>query len=326
MLADLFIPFNDYTQIGGVSSFMRNLKGFMDKNGLKYTNNIDNADTIFFPVAYDINKLTSVKASRDVTVIQRLDGVFYPSAHSTQQLEFGEIMKRIYLEIADFIVFQSEYSKEQCFYMFGEKAVEQYTIIVNGVDKKIFYPKPLSHRNDKLVFTTSGNFRESVMLEPVVKALDLLSKDISFELKVIGPVEKSLRKFLERKYINYLGTTTHTELAEQLCASDVFIYSFLNPACPNSVIEAVSTGIPVVGFNTGAMQELLFFNNELLAHVSDKIFQESHEFDPVKLKEKILYLIQNLEQIKLKAQKYSYLYDFNETGRKYCNVLVNKKL
>jgi glycosyltransferase involved in cell wall biosynthesis len=29
------------------------------------------------------------------------------------------------------------------------------------------------------------------------------------------------------------------------------------PACPNTVAEALSSGVPVIGFNTGAMQELV---------------------------------------------------------------------
>ncbi len=37
----------------------------------------------------------------------------------------------------------------------------------------------------------------------------------------------------------------------------MFFSSDLNPACPNSVIEALACGLPVVAFDTGALNELV---------------------------------------------------------------------
>lgn len=37
----------------------------------------------------------------------------------------------------------------------------------------------------------------------------------------------------------------------------IYLSLDINPACPNTVIEALSSGAPVVGFNTGALNELV---------------------------------------------------------------------
>jgi hypothetical protein len=65
---------------------------------------------------------------------------------------------------------------------------------------------------------------------------------------------------------------------------------------------------------------LCFFNKELLAFVSDDIFQVYDDFDSEKLADKIRLCIDNYSYFKNKAMEYSYLYDFNECGRKYIEV------
>ena len=92
---------------------------------------------------------------------------------------------------------------------------------------------------------------------------------------MIGPlINPEIEGFFQREYIQYLGPKNPYEIAEVLQNSHLFIHSQLNDNCPNSVLEAISCGLPVVGFNSGAMSELCFFSKELLAYVSDDIFQK----------------------------------------------------
>src|SRR5690606_22120330 len=111
-----------------------------------------------------------------------------------------------------------------------------------------------------------------------------------------------------------------SEVAEILQASDIFIYSHLNPPCPNSVIEAISCGLPVVGFDSGSMSELLFFSRDLLAYVSDDVFQKYENFDYKKLAEKIKLSINNFDKYKRIAREHWNLYSFEDCGKKYVHV------
>jgi len=194
----------------------------------------------------------------------------------------------------------------------------EYVVIINGADLNIFFPDyDITEINEEIRFITTGNFRNVDMIEPIVKALDLLKKDLSFKLVVAGPVKPELQKYLSRDYIIYVGTRNPEKIAEFLRKSHIFIYSHLNPPCPNSIIEAVSCGLPVVGFNSGAMSELLFFSKDLLAEVSKDLFQSYRSFDYHRLAVKIMFTVENFPECRKRSLENSKLYSFKECGRKY---------
>ena len=317
----IYVPFKTYKQcIGGPATFMNNLQEYFIKKSYKFISekeNYEEADSIFFPISFDRKILDDFKAKR-LPIIQRLDGVYYPSKHGLKYLYYNREMKIEYLKYSDFIIFQSEYSKIECFTILGKIQKEKYRIIFNGTDKSVFYPKNKTFNRNKIVFTTTGSYRNKDMIEPVVLALDAIMNKYNFELRVIGPVtDTEARKLMERKYIVCPGAMNKEEVAKELQKTDILIHCQLNPACPNSVIESVSCGVPVVGFDTGAMKEVLFFSPELLAYVSDDIFQKYRDFKYKKLIEKIILCIEKYDEFKEKFIKYSYLYDFEDTCEEY---------
>lgn len=321
----LYIPFEQYQSIGGPSTFMQNLKNHMDNNRFPYLKNNKKAKSIFFPISFDKNILKDIK-NKNGMIIQRLDGIYYPSKHGEQYIELNKDIKDIYLNYSNFIIFQSEYSKKQCFEMLGEKKEDKYAIILNGVNKNIFYPDEGKKRIERTIqFVTTGNYRNIDMIEPIVKALDTLQSKFDFKLNVVGPVANpEIEHFFKRDYIVLAGDKNLNEVAEILRESDIFIYSHLNPPCPNSVIEAISTGLPVVGYASGAMSELLFFSRDLLAYVSDNVFQKYEAFDYKKLADKISLAYENCGYYRERALSNSNLYSFNECGAKYLDIF--KKL
>jgi SAM-dependent methyltransferase len=320
-ILDVYIPFHKHLAVGGPSTFMQNLEMYLSSIELKTKTDLQSSQTIFFPVQHDTSELQSFK-NRGGKIIQRLDGIYYPQKHGQDFSYLNAMIKDIYENYTDFIVFQSDYSKKQCFAMFGEKEDSRYSVILNGVNKKMFYQGD-HHRLDKskVRFITTGNFRNVDMIEPLVRTLDDLRNSFSFQLSIAGPItNENLISLLNRDYIQYEGNLNQHEVSELLRRSDIFLYSHLNPPCPNSVIEAVSTGLPVVGFDSGAMSELLYFATDLLAYVSDEVFQRYDDFNFDRLKEKILYAVNYYDKIKERASDYSHLYPFDECGKQYVEI------
>ncbi len=316
---NIYIPFQNFQSVGGPSTFMRNLQTYLDQTSYSYVSNLEAADNIFFPVAYAVQELKEIK-KRKGKVIQRLDGIYYPSKHGKKYRQLNAPIKKVYRNLADFVIFQSEYSKKQCFKILGMLPEERYKIIVNGVNQSIFYPNSdLPTPNGKFKLVTTGNFRNIDMIEPVVQALDQLP--VNFELTIIGPITNdSLKPFFNRPYINRLGSLPAREIAAVLRQQHIFVYSHLNPPCPNSVLEAVSTGLPIVGFASGAMEELLYFSKKLLASVSDEIFQEYCNFDVQLLQQKIQLAMHDYRKWREIALAYSHLYSFETCGKAYTDT------
>ena len=206
--------------------------------------------------------------------------------------------------------------------MFGEKPVEEYAVVINGADKKIFFPEPKKQWNrSNIKFVTTGNFRDVTMLEPLIMALDLIEHEENFELYVIGPVIEQLQSLLDRKYVCHHAEMQHEDLADLLRQTDVFLYSHLNPPCPNSVIEAISCGLPVVSFDSGSMKELLPWSTELLAPVSEDLFQRYTDFNYRKLSVKMRFTIENYQEYRLRALDNSNKYPFDLCAERYVELL-----
>src|SRR4030042_4108848 len=320
----IFIPFDENIGgIGGPSTFMLNLKEHLLKIDYPFmdnSRNYKNADSIFFPISFN-SKILNFFKKNNLPIIQRLDGVYYPSKHGLKYIYLNREIKKDYLKYSDFVIFQSKFCRTECFAILGEIDKNKYRIIHNGADKIVFSPGKKQFSKNKIIFTATGSFRSRDMIEPIVLALDLLKDKYDIEFNVIGPIlNEKIINFIKRPYINYIDKMDKKGISGELRKTDIVIYCQLNPPCPNSVIEAVSCGIPVVGFDTGAMKGLLFFCPELLAHVSEDVFQKYIDFKHERLLDKIILCIENYHRFKSKFLEYSYLYDFKETYKEYIKV------
>ena len=80
----------------------------------------------------------------------------------------------------------------------------------------------------------------------------------NFTLDIYGSYTKNLENLFEElpENINFQGKKSNTELLQILHQYDIFLFSDQS-ACPNSVLEAMAAGLPVVAFNRGSIPELI---------------------------------------------------------------------
>jgi glycosyltransferase involved in cell wall biosynthesis len=124
-------------------------------------------------------------------------------------------------------------------------------------------------------------------------------------LMVAGRVDESIKQGLSGKtniQVDFLGNVPAEKIPELDRSAHVLYAADINAACPNSVIEALACGLPVVAFNTGALSEILTTEAGRLSPYGG----DPWELDPPDIKqlaEAANYVIQNQAGFRKAARK-----------------------
>jgi glycosyltransferase involved in cell wall biosynthesis len=84
--------------------------------------------------------------------------------------------------------------------------------------------------------------------------------DRPVELMVVGEVPARLKEAINGNYpglVTWAGVQPRQNIPQIDRSAHVLFSADLNAACPNSVIEALACGLPVVSYATGSLPELI---------------------------------------------------------------------
>ena len=142
---------------------------------------------------------------------------------------------------------------------------KKVTQIYNGVNSERFSSKPVSSQLEKkLVIGTVGRFQAEKDQATLIKAFDLLrkkytEKDIRLQLIGDGPDREKLETLVFEldvtSSVNFHGKSDDVpNLMKQL---DIFVLPSLGEGISNTILEAMSCGLPIIATNVGGNLELV---------------------------------------------------------------------
>ena len=273
--------------VGGMVTFRQKLTAELIKQGIGVTNDLKDLpyDAVLViggtKQIYELRKLRK----RGTRIVQRLDGMNW--MHRVRKwdginmafykhylrAEYGNyVLRLIRATIATHIVYQSKFSKVWWERVFGKKDKPD-TIIYNGVDLTFFQPKELmiEDPNALQILLVEGGLAGGYEfgLDIAVKAIrELVTRfALPVHFMVAGKVSDDLRRSVVSEFDNelqanrlkiaWLGIVSQEEIANLHQRAHLLYSSDINAACPNSVIEALASGLPVVSYDTGAIPELV---------------------------------------------------------------------
>ncbi len=300
MVRRLYIPFTPRA-LGGPSVFARKLADGLPEFGWEVEwKEPSQADAALVVVSAPLPVLLGL-ALRRIPWALRLDGVATPA--SSPRWRRKNLLPWLAFRGATGVIFQSQYSRFLVERFLGSIGSRPHSIVYNGVDLDRFHPDGEGEaslgRGDLF---TAGVFRHLQQLGPMVEALARVRRQRpDCRLFVAGEVTPPLRPWLERDGVQFVGSLDNSLLPRWERAAGAFVFSTLNPPCPNAVIEAMACGCPVVGYRTGSMAELLGEEGALAEH-SDEGLEKFVPGDPDPLAKKILAVLEGGEPLREKAR------------------------
>lgn len=205
-----------------------------------------------------------------VRIVQRLNGMNWTHRQTRTGLRHylrsevnNWILATIRSSLADHIVYQSEFTRNWWTTVYGQINSPD-TIIHNGVDLQVFSPEPAAALADTSirVLTVEGHFGGGyeVGTENAVRFSDALHKksDKPVQLILAGDPGPSLpARYNHLDWIEWRGVVARQDLSTLYRSAHLFFPNDIRASCPNSVIEALACGLPVAGYDTGALLELV---------------------------------------------------------------------
>lgn len=243
----------------GPNSFGQKLFKYMPSLGVTFENNPE-------PDAY-LCFIESGRRTHNAPLYQRLDGIYFnTSANYDAQ---NSNIKRTY-EMAEGVIFQSNFNKELTFNYFGEH--KNYAIIHNGADTKMIDEiEKINIDKYETIWSCASSWRPHKRLDENIRYF-LEHSEPEDGLIVAGSVDKRC----EHDRIHYVGQLNTQKLFSLYKASKYFLHLAWLDHCPNVVVDAKACGCQIICSSAGGTKEV--------AGEDATVIQEGEwDFSPVEL-------------------------------------------
>lgn len=304
---------------GGPASFQARLKKELSLHGIEAHHDPDRKDYSSMLVIGGSHQFLDIYRAKQhgVRIVQRLDGMNWMHRvrktgiwHYLRAEWYNRMLAFTRRYLADHIVYQSEFSRD---WWNSTASIPLVTsqVTYNGVDLKLYNPagKELPSKNKIRILVIEARFSGGYEsgLENAVDFSLALQKKVKqpLELLIVGEASQPLRERTGMNtggLIHWVGRVAREEIPALNRSAQLLFSADINAACPNSVIEALACGLPVIGYATGSLPELVGNEGGLTASYGSD-FWKLEPADPAKLVDCALQILHQQKKFRKGARK-----------------------
>lgn len=208
---------------------------------------------------------------RRIPIVHNQNGVFYKAWYSGDWEAQNRRMALSY-HAADWVFYQSEFCRISAEHFLGPRSGKG-EILYNAVDTALFSPVVGSSVNIRAVkkgyvFLVTGKIGSHLYyrLESTIMGLALARHNgLDAHLVIAGWVASDAKRRAETlvqrlqvdNYVRFSGAYTQAQAPEVYRQADAYVMTKHNDPCPNTVIEALASGLPVLYSRSGGVPELV---------------------------------------------------------------------
>lgn len=207
----------------------------------------------------DLGALLRLVRRRGVPLVVNQDGVGYPAWAGRDTEEVNRPLRRL-LAAADHVLYQSDFCRRSADEWIGPPP-GSWEVLPNAVDVDVFAPADVAVERGP-VLLLGGDQSQEYRLELALETLAaLVPHHPGVELIVTGSLAAPLQPLVERHgvvgRVHAVGRYTQRDAPEIFRRAQVLLHTKVNDPCPNVVLEAMATGLPVVYPRSGGVPELV---------------------------------------------------------------------
>jgi glycosyltransferase involved in cell wall biosynthesis len=259
--------------VGGPASFYIKIKKGILERGIEVTSDPKGTCDALLVIG-GTNRLDVLWNARrnGVRIVQRLNGMnwvhrirYTGIRHFLRSEQNNLVLAYIRKYLADRIVYQSQFSQWWWNKVYGATPARE-EMVYNGIDLATYTPGDISalpHDTIRLLVVEGKmGWGHQYGLSNGYQLSQKLSVRLNRQVEFIVAGEVPLRdreKWTDNENVKvtWLGVLPRERIPDLDRSAHLIFTAELNAACPNSLLEGLACGVPVVGFDVGSISELV---------------------------------------------------------------------
>ncbi len=305
---------NKIYSIGGSGTFIQNFQNYLKRKKYIISDlKKGNVDYIFV-TGSNIRNIIPILFSKlfGSKIINRVDGKnwshkFYSIFRYNYIYSYLQNLNILFFQlISDKIIYQSNFVKK----VWCKKIFENKSVIIYNASNPCYKKRNFSKNVKPILISVEGSIDSAFNSKKLINCVDK-----NYKHEIYGRVSKNFKnQFSKKKNVIFHGEVPRVEINKILQKNRKYIFISLEmyPACPNSVIEAINHGIPVIGYDQGSMREIIKNKHGKLLKVDKNL-----NFRKLKLKNAIEEISQNYKKFNLELKNIDNKFKLNYMLKKY---------